>query len=333
MATVDQLSHPVVRQFVRAFNQRDEQGMLAVLVADAVFTADRFTEEEIRDWYASSRYLTLGEGSDQGLVVAGVEHRELGRFNARWTFSVEGDQVTEFAITTNVEVPLEAEALAYGDAELLEAEKLAASTCTAPDGSLHPVGTLRLAQLGNRDYVHRCGRGAIGVVDWINTGTRSDAGDALYTRRDPAEGSVTSLGDNGGYTKVESSLTVAVGWHDSYQKATVTYLAVPYLWESVAWFAENNKKSPGYEPRMTITLTLTGPDGAVVSSEEITVVGQDVPYPLEAKREFHNLVMGTYRVTVRGVKTGGSKGSDGRSATGKDRVTLTEQSVEFTFGS
>ncbi|MFF4694394.1 hypothetical protein [Streptomyces chattanoogensis] len=59
---------------------------------------------------------------------------------------------------------------------------------------------------------------------------------------------------------------------------------------------------------MNITITLTGPDGAVVAIEDIVVTGETVPYELVAVREFEDLPMGTYRVTVTGVKTGGGRG-------------------------
>ncbi|KPC65216.1 hypothetical protein [Streptomyces chattanoogensis] len=61
----------------------------------------------------------------------------------------------------------------------------------------------------------------------------------------------------------------------------------------------------GFEPTVNITITLTGPDGAVVATEDIAVAGKTVPYDLVAVREFEDLPMGTYRVTVTGVKTGG----------------------------
>ncbi|MFH8411312.1 hypothetical protein ACH4FX_42125 [Streptomyces sp. NPDC018019] len=147
--------------------------------------------------------------------------------------------------------------------------------------------------------------------------------------RDPATGTKEFKGDNGNYSKVKAVLTAEVGGDAEPQKMTVTYEAVPYIWDSVAWFGENNKLNPEFVPKMDITLTLTGPDGATVSSEDITVVGKEVPYPLKAERVFRDLTPGAHKVTVSGVKTRGRKTTDGRNHTGKDRVVLGEQSVEY----
>ncbi|GGU74680.1 hypothetical protein GCM10010211_45720 [Streptomyces albospinus] len=61
---------------------------------------------------------------------------------------------------------------------------------------------------------------------------------------------------------------------------TVTYEAVPRIYVWPKWFGENNKLASGFEPKMDIKLPLTGPDGATISSEDIRVVGKDLPYPL-----------------------------------------------------
>ncbi|HWU08978.1 MAG TPA: hypothetical protein VN520_21785 [Streptomyces sp.] len=148
--------------------------------------------------------------------------------------------------------------------------------------------------------------------------------------RNPASGEKEFKGDNGNYAKVGAVLTTEVQ-DDEPQKVTVTYKVIPYLWDSVAWFGENNKLNPDFVPKMDIKLVLTGPDGAAVGSEDITVVSKDVPYPLTAERVFHDLAPGTHKVTVSGVKTGGRKTTDGRNRTGKDRVVLGEMSIEFTI--
>ncbi|WP_086804013.1 hypothetical protein [Streptomyces caniscabiei] len=153
----------------------------------------------------------------------------------------------------------------------------------------------------------------------------------MTTVRDPATGVKEFKGDNGNHSKVKAVLTAEVGG-DEPQEVTVTYEAVPYIWESVGWFGENNKLNPEFVPKMDITLTLTGPDGATLSSEDITVVGQEVPYPLQAERIFRDLASGTHKVTVSGVKTRGRRTTDGRNHTGRDRVVLGEQSVELTIG-
>ncbi|MFI9247936.1 hypothetical protein ACIGXF_36445 [Streptomyces sp. NPDC053086] len=148
----------------------------------------------------------------------------------------------------------------------------------------------------------------------------------------PATGVKEFKGDNGNHSKVKAVLTAEVGEDAEPQKVTVTCEAVPYVWESVGWFGEYNKLNPEFVPKMDITLALTGPDGATVSSEDITMVGKEVPYPLKAERVFRNLALGTYKVTVSGVKTPGRRTTDGRNHTGRDRVALGEQSVEFTIG-
>lgn len=224
------------------------------------------------------------------------------------------------------------QAKARAERERQEQEASSRNYCLADDGSHRPLGTLRRGMVGDTAYVEKCATGMLGKVDWVSTGIKADPG-PFRTHRDPGSGTTTHKGDNGNYSKVEASLTVDLGWAVQYQKATVTYRATPYLWESVDWFGENNELAKGFEPTMKITMTLTGPDGAVVATEDITVTGETVPYNLVAVREFEDLPMGTYRVTVTGVKTGGRKTTDGAHYTGKDRVELGEHAVEFAIGS
>jgi hypothetical protein len=153
----------------------------------------------------------------------------------------------------------------------------------------------------------------------------------MTTVRNPSQGAREFEGDNGNVSKVDAVLTAEVSRSVRNHKVTVTYEVIPYLWESVAWFGENNKLAAGWEPKMDITLTLTGPHGRI-ESESITVVGKEVPYPLKAEHVFNYLSLGTHTVTVSGEKTGGRRASDGRNKTGKDRVVLGEMSVEFTIG-
>ncbi|MGA5560624.1 hypothetical protein ACPCUV_05485 [Streptomyces platensis] len=224
------------------------------------------------------------------------------------------------------------QAEARAEREHQEREALSRNYCLAEGGSRRPLRTLRHRMRGDTAYVEKCATGMLSKVDWVTTGMKADPG-PFRTHRDPDSGTRTHKGDNGNFSKVEASLTVDLGWAVQYQKATVTYRATPYLWESVAWFGENNKLAKGFEPTMKITMTLTGPDGAVVATEGITMTGETVPYDLVAVREFEDLAMGSYRVTVTGVKTGGRRTTDGARYTGEDRVELGEHAVEFAIGS
>ncbi|OEJ30035.1 hypothetical protein [Streptomyces subrutilus] len=151
----------------------------------------------------------------------------------------------------------------------------------------------------------------------------------MTTVREPAKGAREFNGDKGNVSKVEAVLTAEVSRHIRNNKVTVTYEAIPYLKDSGFWFGENNELAAGWEPKMDITLTLTEPHGRTVS-ETIKVVGKKVPYTLKAEHVFSYLSLGTHKVTVSGVKTGGRRGTDGRNNTGQDRVVLGEMSLEIT---
>ncbi|MYT29866.1 MULTISPECIES: nuclear transport factor 2 family protein [unclassified Streptomyces] len=343
MTTVEALSHPVVRSFIEAFNQRDLDAWQAVLVdgGDAVFVQDG-DYVGIIEWWESTRHFTVGSETDGGTSVTGVSHckkqsvhldpRDLD--GVTWKFTVAGDKISQFEITTDVEVPFELVKQALGEADQLRQEKLARSTCTASDGTKHPFGTLRRRRFGpdGQEQVQQCTVGMYGRVDWIETGIKVDPDKPFRTYRDPATGKKTFMGEKDRVSKVEAVLTADLGWDVELQKVTVTYEVIPYIWESIKWFGENNELAAGFEPKMDFTLTLTGPDGAMISSEDITVVGKKVPYPLKAERVFRDLALGTHKVTASGVKTRGSKTTDGRNYTGNDKVVLSEQSVEFTIG-
>ncbi|MFD0405372.1 nuclear transport factor 2 family protein [Kitasatospora sp. NPDC127116] len=335
MTTVEALSDPVVRQFIETFNQRDSDAWHAALAEDVVLVSDGH-DVDIADLWESIRYFTIGSEADGGASVTGVSHRQIDHTDLNdldgvtWKFTVTGDKISRFEIT-DAQVPPELLEQASEEVSQMKREEWARSTCTASDGSKHPLGTLRRFPSGI-ERVQQCAVGGSSSVGWMETGIKIDPDKPFRTYRDPATGVKTFMGEKDGVSKVEAVLTAELGWDVELQKVTVIYEAVPRLRDAGIWYGENNELVPKFVPKMDITLTLTGPDGATISSEDITVVGEKVPYRLKAERVFHNLALGTHKVAVKGVKTGGRRTTDGRNYTGNDKVVLGEQSVEFTIG-
>ncbi|WP_327064296.1 hypothetical protein [Kitasatospora sp. NBC_01302] len=200
--------------------------------------------------------------------------------------------------------------------------------CLGPGGAHMPIGTLRLDDLAGKTYVYRCGPGLLGTVDWINTGEK--AGQGPYRGvRDPASDFTIHKGDNGNFSRVKAALTGQVGWDGQYQKLTVTFEAIPQYWNELLWEEEGHK---GIVTALSITLSITGPGGSVVTSEPIThnQSGTGDPIKFTITREFKNLPVGDYRLAVSGQKTGGRRTRVNSKETG--RVAIQEHVVSCTIG-
>lgn len=88
-------------------------------------------------------------------------------------------------------------------------------------------------------------------------------------------------------------------------------------------------------PALTGALTLTGPDGSVVSTERITAGGGRRPYTMTFTREFslRDRLTGTYTLSLTdAVKTGGAHTRTAGRRTGKDEVRLKDHTLTFTVG-
>ncbi|MFF3787242.1 hypothetical protein [Streptomyces sp. NPDC001933] len=122
-----------------------------------------------------------------------------------------------------------------------------------------------------------------------------------------------------------------MGWDsDDYQKAVVSIEAKSWYRDAVCWRTERHNLVDLSVPRVTGTLTLTGPDGAVIGTEEIMAEGVKPPYPISFTREFAlaGLPAGRYTVALTGaVETGGFQFSGDDST-----VKLDDRTIAFDVG-
>ncbi|MFI5529474.1 hypothetical protein ACIA8O_13135 [Kitasatospora sp. NPDC051853] len=330
VTTIDELTQPAIRAFFQALTANDLAAMADAVYEDfaAVDGEMDFGVEDVLMYTASYE---LYDQSEDGLTVGLVACGRMGRAQS-WAFTVEEGLVAGVVITPNEKIPqdfvLSANSRSsFHQVPVVDHEKLAReeearafAETTDQDGRTHLRGTARRLDLLGKYYVHLWDRGAGGTIDWINTGEQAVDPDVFRTAGSPASGDMVS---KGGKSKLNSSLTVEVGWADTYQKATVRYAAKPYHADSLFWIEEN---VPGCTLRVTGTLTLTGPGGTVVSSETMTVESVKKPYLLSWSREFAlaDLPVGDYTLTLtRTVKTGGRW---------NDRLRVKPHSVTFRVG-
>ncbi|MFJ2591217.1 hypothetical protein [Streptomyces sp. NPDC087538] len=131
--------------------------------------------------------------------------------------------------------------------------------------------------------------------------------------------------------KASLRLSLTLGWDsDDYQKAVVSIEAKSWYWDAVCWKSEGHRLVDRSVPRVTGTLTLTDPDGAVIGTEEIMAKGVKPPYPIFFTREFAlaGLPAGRCTVALTGaVKTGGFQFSGDDST-----VKLDDRHIAFDVG-
>ncbi|MFH8836314.1 hypothetical protein [Streptomyces sp. NPDC017868] len=300
MISSDGPGHPGIQAFIDALNIRDERAFADVVTDKFTYT---FGEENggAADFYKSFTGFAMTDQSSDGYTLTGVMLKADEPVAAQWEFTPPAFMdVTGLTIGTDVEIPDDA----FDDAVYeLDAASLQAST---------PVGTLRRMPLVRDDYyVHRWGRGAGGGIDWINTGEKATDPDVYKTFDSPADGDQS---DKVRASKVNSRLSLSLGWDDSYQKATARFRAKPYYWDATVWLEENMRLADARIPVITGRLTLTGPpsltepEGKVISTELVTIRDATAPYLLELTREFSlkDLQPGTYRLALtEAVKKGG----------------------------
>ncbi|WP_424215912.1 hypothetical protein ACN20G_27595 (plasmid) [Streptomyces sp. BI20] len=339
MITPKELTHPAVRAFVTALVEQNADAFHETVAKGFTFSSEEETDGA--DVFLSTRStVLLHDQSADGLTLTGLAVRRDEGVPVRWVFTPVGGKVGVLDVDSNVTLPNSfwGEALPLLEKALRQAEEPDAEefdTPEGPSGEKHPRGTLRRREMWSTQYVHEWTAGALGGIDWINTGRK--AGDAVHASfRSPASGRHDDRGHTGGVSSVSSDLTVELRWDgDGYQKAAVSFAAKPYMWESVCWLGENVDLVDKYIPVIRGTLTLTGPDGTVIATEALTAKGVKPPYELSFTREFalKDRPVGTYTLAFTdAVKTGGRRTTDGANHTGKDEVRLRAHVLTFTVG-
>ncbi|MFF3863300.1 hypothetical protein [Streptomyces sp. NPDC002209] len=343
MISSEQLTQPAVRFFITALHGQNRRAMAGAVSRGFSYMAssvhpklvEREDSGDIDKFWDTSPLLAVTGQSSDGLALTGLAHWYHGPVEARWEFTVSERVVEGLRITTEVELTSADVREAQAELKRLAEQGEAAEYATVRDraGHTHLPGTVRRMALGGTYFLHRWGPGAAGGIDWINTGVKLPDAHVYRSLRSPESGEDTCKSTG---SKVTSHLELTVGWsEDSYQKASVSFHAKPYFWESVAYLEERFNLVEEVKPRITGTLTLTGPDGVVVSSEKITVKGTRPVYPLSFSREFAlaHLPAGSYTLAfAKALKTGGYRTRvDGRE-TGRTRVRLKDHVLTFTVG-
>lgn len=321
MISTEDLQHPAVRAFIDSLNARDERAFAEAF--DGTFTYTCGEEGDAAGFYPVHTQFVVTDESSDGCTLTGVMLKAGDPVAARLTFVPWGyGSVAELGVSTDVEIPDDSfiDALGHLDSGGRAEPKPA-------------VGTLRRLKLGSHYYVHRWGRGGMGSADWINTGEKASDPDVYQSFHSPAHGEQT---DEVRVSRAVSRLSVDLGWDGTYQKATARFHATLSFWEAVTWLSEKYRLAGDSIPKITGTLTLTGPptltapDGNVISTEEITVTGSKPPYPIDFTREFPltGLPLGTYTLTLtNAVKTGGYWSSKYNTTIG-----LRDHTLSFTVG-
>ncbi|MFB8171441.1 hypothetical protein ACFC60_26215 [Kitasatospora purpeofusca] len=339
MITSEELTHPAVRTLLTAVQDR-EQGMAKSAVAgDFVCNATGLVTSAARPdmgdlgRFLSARPLLAVTGqSEDGLTLTGLANWRGHAVGSRWVFSAHGGRLGQLRIT-RAELP---------DADLKEAQAALDELATGAgvgtfrtvrdsDGRTHPKGRARRLPVGGHHYLHSWTAGP-GGISWISTGEKLPDPDVYRAHRDPATGEHTA---ESAQSKVTSHLDVTLGWDDTYQKATVTFQATPYYWDAVTWLAEDLPLTDEAKPELTGTLTLTGPDHTVVSTEEITVKAAKAPHLLTFTREFSlaDAPVGDYTLTLTDpVKTRGFRSRKDGIPTNRTDVHMKDHTITFTVG-
>lgn len=321
MISTEKLRQPAVRAFIDSLNARDERAFAEAVYGKFTYTCGE-EEGDAAGFYPAHTQFVVTDQSSDGCTLTGVMLKADDPVAARLTFFPRGyGSVFKLDVATDVEIPRDS----YSDARL---------HLSGGRGEPKPaVGTLRRMKLGDDYFVHRWGRGGLGRADWINTGEKAPDPDVYQTFHSPAHGEQT---DEVRVSRVVSRLSVDLGWDGTYQKATARFHATLSFWEAVTWLSEKYRLAGESIPKITGTLTLTGPptltvpDGNVISTEEITVTGGKPPYPIDFTREFPltGLPLGTYTLTLaNAVKTGGYWSSKYNTT-----VTLRDHTISFTVG-
>ncbi|WP_159028304.1 hypothetical protein [Kitasatospora sp. MY 5-36] len=281
------------------------------------------------DFRSAEAVIVVTDQSADGLTLTGLATWNRHSLGVHWQFEVEEDQVSVLHVTA-AQLPEATRKEAEEALRMLLDEVGFATFGSTRDGTgrTHPQGTLRRTSMGHGHYVlSEWTVGGAGRIGWINKDEKLPDPHVYRSLRSPESGEHDCRST---YAKVTSHLDLTLGWDDdSYQKATASFHAAPYRWDAVTWLTENLDLVDRAKPRISGTLTLTGPDGAVVSTEEITVKGDKQPFPLAFTREFAlaDRPVGRYTLTFTdAVKSGGYSPSGGTT------VELKDHAITFTVG-
>ncbi|WP_253891148.1 hypothetical protein [Actinokineospora diospyrosa] len=337
MLLATELTQPTVHTFVDALRERDEGALADVTSDNFVFVAPDLGDAgglpmgDLGAFLSAEVMLVVTGQSEDGLTLTGLASWRRHFVGVRWTFQVEDEKVAELLIAR---ASLAEADRAEAESQLRELTHQAGivtfETAHDSNGRTHAQGTLRRTTVGSDHYrVSEWTVGALGGISWIVTDEKLTDPDVYRSLRSPESG---EHDDSAKYLKIKSHLDLVLGWDDdSYQKATVSFHGTPQRWDAVMWLPENLTLVDRAVPSMSGTLTLTGPDGSVVSTEKITVKGTGTPYPLSFTREFAlaDLPLGRYTLAFTdAVKTGGYQ----PGSTASDRVHMQDHTITFTVG-
>ncbi|WP_156892937.1 hypothetical protein [Actinokineospora enzanensis] len=339
MLLATELTQPTVRAFVDALRERDNRVLADATSDDFMFITSDFDDDadllmgNLSEFLHAEAVLAVTDQSADGLTLTGLTSWCLHFVGVRWTFEVEDEKVERLNIAR---VSLAEADRAQADAELrglVEQARIETfETARDSNGRTHTRGKLRRTSMGHGHYkVSAWTVGALGGISWIITDERLSDPDVYRALRSPESGERT---DSERYHKVESHLDLILGWDDdSYQKATVSFHATPLRWDAVMWLSENLHLVDAAVPVVWGTLTLTGPDGNVVSTEEVTAKGAKPPYPLSFTREFAlaDLPLGRYTITFTNAVKAGGYGAHGEDAASA-RINMADYTITFTVG-
>ncbi|MFE3072515.1 hypothetical protein [Streptomyces sp. NPDC059247] len=340
MLAVEDLTQQAVRAFVYALNTRDGEIMHHTVHRGFSFTVKALRQSGgIKQLMSSEALLAVAAQSDDGLTLAGA--MKYAPFTqtlpARWVFTTDGDdRVLSLTVDDQAELTDEQREEANGAVEELEKQATAAvyARVRDDDGRTHLPGTARRRKIGSVPYLHAWKPGALGAISWINTGTKLEDPEVFKSFASPESGDSVRKSAS---SRVDFRLSLVLGWDgDDYQKAVVTLDATSYFKDGTSildfgtWIKEKHGLVDRAVPRVTGTLTLTGSDGVVISTEEITAKGVKPPYPMSFTREYAlaGLPAGRYTVALTGaVKTGGFQFSGDDST-----VDMDDRSITFDVG-
>ncbi|MEU0634308.1 hypothetical protein [Streptomyces sp. NPDC005989] len=337
MIDAENLAQPPVRAFVSALNALDDRGrepLYRVVRPDFWCTSGQ-SRGGLENLLTNRIRFAVTAQSDDGLTLTGFASRRDHPFPSTWVFTVKGDEVQSLEISIEAKPTPDQQQDGREAFEELDKQITAAKYAVVDrDGRTHLPGTARRRKIGDIPYLHAWTVGALGSISWINTGLRLEDPDVYKSFASPESGDSVRKSAS---SRVDFRLSLTLGWDgDDYQKAVVTLDATSYFKDGTSWpdfgtwIKEKHSLVDRAVPRVTGTLTLTGPDGAVISTEEIKAKGVKPPYPMSFTREYAlaGLPPGRYTVALTGaVKTGGFQFSGDDST-----VDMDDRSITFDVG-
>ncbi|MFL5908323.1 MAG: nuclear transport factor 2 family protein [Solirubrobacterales bacterium] len=101
MVDLDQLTDPVIRQFVTAVNAGDRVAFFALLTPGATMSDDD-SERDLEEWVdreifsADGRMEVESQSDDGRSLIVNYTNSTYGAMRTAWKFVVEGDKVSRF---------------------------------------------------------------------------------------------------------------------------------------------------------------------------------------------------------------------------------------------